>query len=216
MNREYTPTNKLQNYVSKLTLDENRGVYLYDTETPSTFSYIVSKFLTIIIIGIGIVIVLGYVNLKFNIDIMERLWETVSSAFTNMLQYVNNVLFDGGPIYETKDNDKSYIEASGESDPDIQGDGVNETAYPMKSNENTNEQSFEIVNTAPQLERRRRKYEDKQYMNDVQYNKPIGYCFIGRQNDKRHCSGIIEAEQCVSGDIFPSMDNCINPNIRIH
>ena len=36
MNREYTPTNTLQNYVSNMTLDKNNGVYLSDTETPSS------------------------------------------------------------------------------------------------------------------------------------------------------------------------------------
>ena len=68
MNREYTPTNKLQNYVSKLTLDENKGVYLYDTETPRSYSSIVSIFLSLVIIGIGIFMVIGYFNINFNIN----------------------------------------------------------------------------------------------------------------------------------------------------
>ena len=223
MNREYTPTNKLQNYVSKLTLDENKGVYLYDTETPSTFSSVVSILLSVIIIGIGIAVVVGYFNINFNInlvtsafDMLERIWITLKTTFSNMIQYVNNKLFDGGPIYEIKDNDNEIVEIPEYNDPDIQGDGVNESAYPMKSEENTDEQSFDIINTAPNLEQQRQEYNDSQYINDVQYNIPTGYCFIGKQNNKRYCSGLIEAQKCASGDIFPTMDKCINPNIRIH
>jgi hypothetical protein len=147
---------------------------------------------------------------------LEIIWIKMRAMFSNMIQYGNNVLFDSGPIYETTPNDKKNTEISGDVSPDIQGNGVNEHAYPIKSIQNTNDHSFHIVNTAPQLERQRQEYEDIQYKNDVQHNVPIGYCFIGQQNNKRYCSGIMEAHQCASGDIFPTMDKCINPNIRIH
>jgi hypothetical protein len=210
MNREYTPTNTLQNYVSKMTLDKNRGVYLPDTEPSPRGLSTFSIFLFGSIIGIGVVIILGYCNTNLfttTNNIIERI--------SNLIQYVNNILFNGGPVYETENKNKANTDVVGEIVPDVQGSGVNESAYPTNSVQNTNEQSFHIVNTAPRLVKQQQEYEDKQYMNDVQYNTPVGYCFIGQQNDKRYCSGIIEAGQCASGDIFPTMDKCINPNIRI-
>ena len=97
----------------------------------------------------------------------------------------------------------------------IQGNGVNESAYPAKTIQNSNEQSFHIVNTAPQIAAQQQQEEDKQYVNSVQYNTPVGYCFIGQQRNQRYCSEISEAHQCASGDVFPTMDMCINPNLRV-
>jgi spore germination protein GerM len=85
----------------------------------------------------------------------------------------------------------------------------------MKTIQNTNEQSFQIVNTAPQIARQQQKENDKQYINNVQYNKPVEYCFIGQENHKSYCSEISEGQQCMSGEVFPTMDMCINPRLRV-
>ena len=41
-----------------------------------------------------------------------------------------------------------------------------------------------------------------------------GYCYIGKINDTRYCSKITSKNKCMSGDIYPSMDICVNPNLR--
>jgi len=41
-----------------------------------------------------------------------------------------------------------------------------------------------------------------------------GYCYIGKINDTRHCAKVSARSQCMSGDIYPSMDVCVNPNLR--
>ena len=38
------------------------------------------------------------------------------------------------------------------------------------------------------------------------------YCFVGDYNGKRSCVEI-HNESCLSGDIFPSEEKCINPNL---
>lgn len=41
------------------------------------------------------------------------------------------------------------------------------------------------------------------------------YCFIGSNNDgSRTCAEMYDSDKCMSGDIFPSLDICINPKIR--
>lgn len=42
-----------------------------------------------------------------------------------------------------------------------------------------------------------------------------GYCYIGTDNDVRTCVNIGRNDICMSGDIYPSMDICINPNLRM-
>lgn len=41
-----------------------------------------------------------------------------------------------------------------------------------------------------------------------------GWCYIGVDRDIRTCSQIGVNDQCMSGDIFPSQDICMNPNLR--
>jgi hypothetical protein len=41
-----------------------------------------------------------------------------------------------------------------------------------------------------------------------------GWCFIGEDRGFRTCSEIGVNDQCMSGDVFPSQEICMNPNLR--
>lgn len=41
-----------------------------------------------------------------------------------------------------------------------------------------------------------------------------GWCFIGEDRGLRTCSEIGQNDKCMSGDIFPSHEICMNPNLR--
>ena len=41
-----------------------------------------------------------------------------------------------------------------------------------------------------------------------------GYCYIGEDRGFRSCIKVGEGDKCMSGDIFPSKEICINPNLR--
>lgn len=41
-----------------------------------------------------------------------------------------------------------------------------------------------------------------------------GWCFIGEQQGIRSCAQLGVNDQCMSGDVFPSRDICMNPNLR--
>ena len=49
---------------------------------------------------------------------------------------------------------------------------------------------------------------------DVQTPKKSGYCFIGEESGYRSCVRVGKRDTCMSGEIFPTMDVCINPNLR--
>lgn len=228
MNREYTNSNNLQDYVSKMTLDKNKGVYLSDTTNTPNQS---SSFLTLPILGIilvCIIFVLAYFNINLIIisgNIVQKISDTITPIFLGILHFfgiglgttvvattsvASNAISDVATSVDTTNKSVSGSIVSG-----IQGNGINESAYPVKSTQNTNDPSFHIVNTAPQMAQQQQKDEDKQYTNSVQYNTPVGYCFIGQQNNQRYCAEVSEAHQCASGDIFPTTDMCINPNLRV-
>jgi len=41
-----------------------------------------------------------------------------------------------------------------------------------------------------------------------------GYCYIGEDKGYRSCMYVNENDTCMSGDIFPTQEICINPNLR--
>ena len=41
-----------------------------------------------------------------------------------------------------------------------------------------------------------------------------GYCYIGKDRNIRSCIKVNQADTCMSGDIFPTKDLCVNPNLR--
>ena len=41
-----------------------------------------------------------------------------------------------------------------------------------------------------------------------------GWCFIGEDRGYRTCAEVGENDTCMSGDIFPTQEICINPNLR--
>ena len=51
-------------------------------------------------------------------------------------------------------------------------------------------------------------------MQSSQSKRKSGYCYIGEDRGYRSCIELSPGDKCMSGDIFPSMDICINPNLR--
>ena len=41
-----------------------------------------------------------------------------------------------------------------------------------------------------------------------------GFCYIGEDRGIRSCIQVGENDQCMSGDIFPTRQVCVNPNLR--
>jgi hypothetical protein len=61
------------------------------------------------------------------------------------------------------------------------------------------------------------KYSEPQpddSLSTVQSTGKAGWCYIGTDRNTRTCSQIGANDVCMSGDIFPSQDICMNPNLR--
>lgn len=44
--------------------------------------------------------------------------------------------------------------------------------------------------------------------------RKAGFCYIGEDRGFRSCISVGEGSDCMSGDIFPTRDLCVNPNLR--
>ena len=49
----------------------------------------------------------------------------------------------------------------------------------------------------------------------VQKPKKAGYCYIGSEKGFRSCLYVGKQDTCMSGEIFPTKDICINPKLRV-
>jgi hypothetical protein len=61
------------------------------------------------------------------------------------------------------------------------------------------------------------EYKPDDSYSTVQQNQSTGksgWCFIGEDRGFRSCSPVSASDTCMSGDIFPSKDICVNPNLR--
>jgi len=62
------------------------------------------------------------------------------------------------------------------------------------------------------------KYKPNDMFSESTHPKPSsnknGWCYIGNYSGYRSCSKIGDADMCMSGNIFPTQDICVNPSLR--
>jgi hypothetical protein len=45
--------------------------------------------------------------------------------------------------------------------------------------------------------------------------KENSFCYIGYESGQRECTNVFDGDVCMSGEIFPKLDICINPHLRV-
>ena len=68
------------------------------------------------------------------------------------------------------------------------------------------------LNTSKQTNQSNTAYEADESSSKIK-NKS-GWCYIGEDRGFRSCAKVGENDDCMSGDIFPSQEICVNPNLR--
>ena len=48
----------------------------------------------------------------------------------------------------------------------------------------------------------------------VNVNKKAGFCYLGKDRGVRTCVEVDSNDTCMSNQIFPTMDKCVNPNLK--
>lgn len=57
-------------------------------------------------------------------------------------------------------------------------------------------------------------YQALEASSSVHSSGEAGWCYVGQDKGYRTCAQVGVNDQCMSGDIFPSQELCINPNLR--
>ena len=70
----------------------------------------------------------------------------------------------------------------------------------------------------PEVQRRKERKaimdNDGNPITDKQTNGVEGWCYIGKDNGLRQCVEVGVSDTCISGEIFPTNEVCINPSLR--
>ena len=69
------------------------------------------------------------------------------------------------------------------------------------------------LNISKQQELPKQDYVANDSYDSTQQGK-AGWCYIGSDQGYRSCSQVGEADTCMSGNIFPTQDVCVNPSLR--
>jgi len=74
---------------------------------------------------------------------------------------------------------------------------------------NTTASNLSDTSSAPQ------QYIEDNSQSAMQSSKnKSGWCFIGAGNEYRTCAKVGVSDTCMSGDIFPTQELCMNPSLR--
>jgi hypothetical protein len=52
-------------------------------------------------------------------------------------------------------------------------------------------------------------------LSSIQGGGKAGWCYIGMEKGYRSCASVEASDQCMSGEIFPTQDVCVNPSLRV-
>lgn len=70
------------------------------------------------------------------------------------------------------------------------------------------------LNTAQAQESSQQDYQAYEASSSVHSPSKSGWCFIGEDRGFRTCGKVGINDTCMSGEIFPSQEICMNPNLR--
>ena len=177
------------------------------SETSSSFLNItsISLFLLVLIV-LGI---FGYIIYDYLVDGSEaisNLFNNISDFFTQFTENSNKK--------DSKEIEKSN-EKSNEKTNKIIKNIENKKTNNLKSLESSvkNKKTKSIVET--ENSKNLIENEENDEPEPIRTNSlTSGFCYIGKVNDTRYCSKVDARSKCMSGDIYPTMEICVNPNLR--
>ena len=70
------------------------------------------------------------------------------------------------------------------------------------------------LNTAQSQQSQQQDYQANEASSSVNSSGKSGWCYIGDDRGFRSCAQVGVNDTCMSGDIFPSQEICMNPNLR--
>lgn len=106
-------------------------------------------------------------------------------------------------------------------------DVISQAGHPQGNTENKNIQSNEQIPVQKQMQMQQDNLHNSLNQYQMETSSEVqahdgyaasgksGWCYVGAQNGIRNCAEVGVNDVCMSGDVFPTMDVCVNPNLRV-
>ncbi len=92
------------------------------------------------------------------------------------------------------------------------------SSVPVTKNQSdlmSNNSLNKALNTSKSSQSPNNEYQADEASSSIQSGPPkSGWCYIGEDRGFRTCAEVGPNDKCISGDIFPSQDLCVNPSLR--
>ena len=148
-------------------------------------------------------------------NFLQLLLKTITDIFNNSVKFIANSSISG----------INYLQSTIKQDKITSTKGINDETGDKNEDEDEDEDEEGILKNERKIENRLQdipntikklidKKEDKIPEPSRSESQQYGYCYIGKENKLRHCAKVSSKSKCMSGDIFPTMDICINPKLR--
>jgi len=145
--------------------------------------------------------VLGLVGIT-TVKVGEKAVDITSTGAKTGIDIAAGTLQSGlGVIEGQLQNAKQSVDAKQSGGDAKQGAGQGQSAGPL---------SAALADSLPQIP----EPDDATSRTQKNGSGKAGFCYIGEDRGFRSCIKVNEDDKCMSGQIFPSSDICVNPNLR--
>ena len=142
-------------------------------------------------------------------NFLQILLKLITDLFNNSINFIATTSTSGiNYLQSTIKQDK--ITSTKENENQNPDEGENEGEEGDLKNERKIENRLQDVSNS--IKNLIIKKEDK--VPEPSSSEQHGYCYVGKENNIRHCAKVSSKSKCMSGDIFPTMDLCVNPKLR--
>jgi hypothetical protein len=175
-----------------------------------------------------IILVLAF--LGFNIFVyLAKGTEQINSIFTPIINMFSGVFGNtvGQVVDVSAEGAKAVVDTSaGVADAGLSGvqqitpnkASSSVPSVPVTKNQPdvmSNNSLNKALNTSQSSQSPNNDYQADEASSNIQSGPPkSGWCYIGEDRGFRTCAEVGPNDKCISGDIFPSQDLCVNPNLR--
>ena len=135
-----------------------------------------------------------------------------------------------GDIFDVQNNDDAGDDDDDDDDDEKNNplptndsvDGTVHTAVDIAAKNDSNETNENPDEVNKMIDSSKHNYDadveaQKNYKaNNVSLNvnKKSGFCYLGEDRGVRSCVDVTEEDTCLSGEVFPTKDLCVNPNLK--
>jgi len=209
-------TQSLSNIIDNATNDASSSFSVGQSESGGGFLDTLKN----LSITTWIIIILILSFLGFNVfSYLEKGTETLGSLINPVLNFFASIT---GNVSNTASNEtQNVVQNIGNTNAtDVVGTDVSLT--PSQNIADLNVSQSTSLNTAlnskqesSSSSRSSNSYQEDDINSNIQSKTAkSGWCYIGEDRGFRSCSQVGAGDECMSGDIFPSNEICMNPSLR--